>query len=130
MLIQPIMRPTALAHLALFSLLMHQLKVDAAAPPTLIMNGNAVTSLDESSFVGKLEVDDGSFCSGSLIAPDLFVTAAHCVELQCENITDRGLCDPANNSRYILSIGGYDFSDPSQFHTSALKEVCGLYASM
>ncbi|MGB7242579.1 MAG: trypsin-like serine protease [Sulfitobacter sp.] len=39
--------------------------------------------------VGRLDTKNGGFCTGTLIAPDLVLTAAHCVMTAAKRASDK-----------------------------------------
>src|SRR5262245_55952983 len=83
----------------------------AQGKPKQIVGGNIVTSPDEAPWsvsVSALNADGATLCSGTIIASDRVLTAAHCV-------LDRGRPRPVSSLSVVAGIvDGHIWADWSQ----------------
>ncbi len=89
--------------------------------------------------VGRLDIEDGGFCTATLIAPQIVLTAAHCLfdksqgtRLQAEDIQflagwRNGRAEAYRGVRRVIVHPGYDFDAPDRLsrvmHDLALLQL-------
>lgn len=72
---------------------------EVGAQSATILNGATDTTSNAVIMVGHM-VGGGMFCSGTLIAPDLILTARHCLGATYMGSTSAAVCEGSNASRF------------------------------